>query len=203
MKMYPGGTVRKEDTIGYIFSENYLSDLGRYTTPSEAGNVPSMVFFILAMSVLGLSLFGYFYGNYSFFKKRFSPKGSAFKLGTFFALCGCVCLIGIGLTPADVNLDDHIMFALWFFRFIFGAAVLYTVSFYNLDAITKYHAIGYGLIALATGSYIIFSDFKLSSIIFSDNHVAEVIAQKMITAGLIAGTAFIGYFNFKILKNHN
>lgn len=203
MKIYPGGTIQEKDTIGYIFSENYISDLGRYRTYADDSNAASMILFMIAMAAMGFSLFGYFYGTYTYFKKHFNPKISTFKLGTFFAMCGCICMAGVGLTPADVNLDDHMMFALWLFRFIFGFAVLYAISFYQMDESTKYHAAGYGLIALATGSYILFSDFKLSSIIFTDNHLAEVIAQKLITGALITGTIIIGYFNFRILKNHN
>ena len=200
IQLYPGGTVEKSDTVGYIFSENFISDLGRTVTHSGNGNLLSFINFMIAFGILTFAFFTYFYGNYTFFKKKYSPPGNMFKLGTFFGLCTSLCLLGIALTPADINLKDHIIFAEFLFRFLFGSTLLLAISFYKMDSSTQRLSLGYLLIALATGVYILLSDFELNSVLFSNDHLAEVITQKLITGCLILGFLFIGYFNFQNIK---
>jgi len=197
---YPGGTVNNPETIRYIFSENYISDLGRVETPSGVKNVPSVFIFIIALLIMSFSFFLYFYNNYRFYKNKYSINSSTFKLGSFFGLCFSLCFLGVAITPADVNLNDHIIYAEWLFRFLFGCSFLLFIAFYKINKSTFSLSIGYFLIAFSNGVYILLSDFKLISLIFNDVHYANVISQKIITISLILGFVFVGYFNNRILK---
>ncbi len=200
IQIYPGGTVERTDTTEYIFTENFISDLGRTVTHSGIANLFSFIIFLIAFSILTFAFFAYFYGNYIFFKNKYTPSGNMFKLGTFFGMCTSLCLLGVALTPANINLKDHIIFAEFLFRFLFGSTVLLALSFYKMDSSTKRLSIGYLLIAIATGMYILLSDFELNSVLFSNDHLAEVITQKSITGCLIFGFLFIGYFNSQVIK---
>ena len=132
MSMYSGGTRSDFNASGYTFSENYISDLGRYVSVNGQDNKNVMLIFILSFFILGSSFFLFFYHNYYFIKRKFQPALNIFRLATFFALCSTVSIIGVGLTPSDINFDDHVMFAEWIFRFFFGASVLYAISYYKI-----------------------------------------------------------------------
>ena len=197
---YPGGTENNPGTTGYLFSENYISDLGRIITPSGVSNITSVFIFIFAFLIMACVLFIFFYSNYTFYKKKFSYRGNMFKLGTFFGMCSSLCFLGVALAPVDINMKDHIVYAEWLFRFLFGGSVLLTISIYNMDKSTHVLSFGYFLIAFATGIYILLSDFKLNSILFSDVHVANVLTQKITTLSLVVGFLLVGFFNNRFLK---
>ena len=200
MSIYSGGTRANFNASGYTFSENYISDLGRYISVNGQDNSNVMVVFILAFSLLGFSFFLFFYHNYYFIKEKFKPSLNIFRLATFFALCATISIVGVGLTPSDINFDDHVMFAEWIFRFFFGASVLYAISYFKINPKTKFLGLGYLILSIATGSYILFSDFQLNKILFSETLIADVLAQKFIVFSLIIGFIIIGYFNYQISK---
>tara|TARA_B100002003_G_scaffold57366_2_gene52838 strand:- start:2217 stop:2936 length:720 start_codon:yes stop_codon:yes gene_type:complete len=200
MQIYPGGTVERTETVGYLFTENYISDLGRTVSHSGVENTLSFFIFLFAFAIMTCAFFTYFYGNYTFFKKKYSPQGNMFKLGTFFGMCTSLCFLGVALTPADINLKDHVFFAEYLFRFLFGGAFLLALSYFKMDRLTQWLGLGYLLIAIATGVYILLSDFELNAVLFSNEHLAEVITQKLITGTLIFGFLLVGYFNFRNLK---
>ena len=201
MSMYSGGTRSDFNASGYTFSENYISDLGRYVSVNGQDNKSVMVIFILSFFILGSSFFLFFYHNYYFIKRKFQPALNIFRLATFFALCSTVSIIGVGLTPSDINFDDHVMFAEWIFRFFFGASVLYAISYYKINPKTKFLGLGYLILSIATGFYILFSDFQLNKVFFSEILIADVLAQKFIVSSLILGFFIIGYFNYQLTKD--
>jgi len=201
MSIYSGGTRANFNASGYTFSENYISDLGRYISVNGQDNTNVMVVFILAFFLLGSFFFLFFYHNYYFIKEKFQPNLNIFRLATFFALCATISIIGVGLTPSDINFDDHVMFAEWIFRFFFGASVLYAISYFKINPKTKFLGLGYSILSIATGFYLLFSDFKLNKVLFSDTLIADVLAQKFIVFSLIIGFFIIGYFNYQITKD--
>tara|TARA_Y100001960_G_C14481669_1_gene732120 strand:- start:1 stop:702 length:702 start_codon:yes stop_codon:yes gene_type:complete len=203
MSIYSGGTRANFNASGYTFSENYISDLGRYISVNGQDNTSVMVVFILAFFLLGSSFFLFFYHNYYFIKEKFKPSLNIFRLATFFALCATISIVGVGLTPSDINFDDHVMFAEWIFRFFFGASVLYAISYFKINPKTKFLGVGYLILSIATGSYILFSDFQLNKILFSETLIADVLAQKFIVFSLIIGFFIIGYFNYQITKDES
>jgi hypothetical protein len=69
-----------------------------------------------------------------------------------------------------------------------------------MDQSTRLLSFGYLLLTIATGMYIGLSDFELNSVLFSNNHLAEVITQKIITMTLLSGFIILGTFNNRILK---
>tara|TARA_B100000029_G_scaffold512536_1_gene609440 strand:- start:4593 stop:5294 length:702 start_codon:yes stop_codon:yes gene_type:complete len=201
MSIYSGGTRADFNALGYTFSENYISDLGRYIAINGQNNTSAMIVFIFAFFVLGSSFFIFFYKNYYFIKGEYQINLNIFRLATFFALSATICIIGVALTPSDVNFDDHVMFAEWIFRFFFAASILYAISYFKISSKTKFLGLGYLILSIATGTYILFSDFKLNKVLFSDTLIADVLAQKFIVCSLVIGFLIIGYFNYQITKS--
>ena len=120
ISFYPGGTIKQENTSGYIFTENFLSDLGRTVSPSGDNNFASMILFICALASISLSMSGFFYGTFRYFKNKFPLQGISLGIGTVLFIVSFCFLLGVGFTPANIALPPHIFFAVWFFRLIFS-----------------------------------------------------------------------------------
>ena len=202
ISFYPGGTIKQENTSGYIFTEDFLSDLGRTVSPSGDNNFASMILFICALASISLSMSGFFYGTFRYFKNKFPLQGISLGIGTVLFIVSFCFLLGVGFTPANIALPPHIFFAVWFFRLIFLAGLLNAIAFFKMDRTTINHGLGYGLIALSTCCYILFSDFNLGGLFFADTFKPEVISQKFIVISLILGTGMVGYFNNRFIKQH-
>lgn len=202
ISLYPGGTIKHPNTSGYIFTENFLSDLGRTQSPSGYNNIQSMILFICALASISLSMAGFFYGSFRYFKKKFPSQGISLGIGTIFFIIGFFFLLGVGFTPSNIALAPHIFFAVWFFRLVFLAGLFNAIAFFKMDHSTFKHGLGYGLIALSTCFYILFSDFNLGELFFTDTFKPDVISQKFIVISLILGTGMVGYFNSRFLKQH-
>ena len=201
MSVYPGGTENDIATEGYIFSQNYISDLGRTISPSGDNNMVSFMIFLAAFGVMTAAFFNYYYKMHTFYISSYHMNSNALKLGTFFGMCTSLCFIGVALTPANMNMKDHIMFAEWLFRFLFASTCLHAFAFYQKKETLLMLSFAHLLMAIGTGLYILFSDLKFNSLFFDDIHKAEVISQKLIVGFLITGILMNGYSHSKNLKN--
>ena len=109
MLLYPGGTLINPHSHGYSFFLNFLSDLGRFSTPSGQSNLASMVLFTIALSLgaLGIALF------FIAFTQLFTASGIALWLSRLGAGCGLVasvCFLGVAGVPLDLNGRVHNLF---------------------------------------------------------------------------------------------
>ena len=57
MSIYSGGTRADFNALGYTFSENYISDLGRYIAINGQNNTSAMIVFIFAFFVIFNKIF--------------------------------------------------------------------------------------------------------------------------------------------------
>ena len=64
-------------------------------------------------------------------------------------------MIGVALTPADLYLNNHILFANWLFRFFVIAAACYTIIIFKSELIANKYAIGYCVFACLILLYIL------------------------------------------------
>lgn len=113
MLLYPGGTLTNPHSHGYSFFLNFLSDLGRFSTPSGQSNLASMVLFTIALSMgaLGIALF------FLAFTQLFTTSGAALWLSRLGAGCGLIASIGfLGVAGVPVDLDE------WIHNFFLDAA---------------------------------------------------------------------------------
>tara|TARA_B100000959_G_C14950903_1_gene611855 strand:+ start:751 stop:1431 length:681 start_codon:yes stop_codon:yes gene_type:complete len=180
MLKYPGGTLLDPSTSGYSFIHNFLSDLGRFVSWNGHYNFYSNLFFNLSMMLTGLVFSIFFFHVRSLFQTENIALYWVSIIGTIFGIAGGISMIGVALTPSDLFLPQHIIFANWLFRFFFLSAVCYTILIYITDSIETKYAIGYCIFALLILAYIVISEFGPSP---RDNMPAlllQVIAQKSI-----------------------
>jgi hypothetical protein len=121
MLLYPGGTKADPHTHGYSFFTNFLSDLGHTVTLSGQSNIASMVLFIIAMILAGMTT-----GLFSLaFTQLFTLSPLTNRLSHLGALCGVIagiCLIGVGVVPEDL--------ASWLHNaFIYAALVVFVAAY--------------------------------------------------------------------------
>ena len=62
--------------------------------------------------------------------------------GSFFGVLGGFSLAGVGLTPADLYLDLHIICATWLFRFFFVASLCYSMVIFRHSKFENKYAMG-------------------------------------------------------------
>ncbi len=103
MEEYPGGTITDRNSIGYSWSENWISDLGRESALNGQPNGLSSRIFRFSMVTLGSSLLVFFILSHR--------ANCETTLTTFIAstsgIVTAIGLIGIGMTPMDKYLGMH------------------------------------------------------------------------------------------------
>ena len=183
---YPGSTYLDNTTIGYYFFKNFLSDLGRTVTFNGVTNFYSSFFFNNALCIAGL-LFSVFY----YFLPKFFQQENFFKIsiiGSTFGILSCLCFIGTGLTPADLNLDAHIFFSNYLFYLSFPATLIYSYVIIRSHKINTLYGIGYFAFAISLVSYIFILEFGPAP---KESHfglVFQATSQKIITICFVLAT---------------
>ena len=183
---YPGSTYLDNSTIGYYFFKNFLSDLGRTVTFNGVTNFYSSFFFNNALCIAGL-LFSVFY----YFLPKFFQQENFFKIsiiGSTFGILSCLCFIGTGLTPADLNLDAHIFFSNYLFYLSFPATLIYSYVIIRSHKINTIYGIGYFAFAICLVSYIFILEFGPAP---KESHfglVFQATSQKIITICFVLAT---------------
>ena len=100
MMFYTGGNRVNNNEPGYNFFYNYFSDLGRTKSYSGQDNTVSMILYIIATGVFGLSLIPFSIAFRDFFKET---NESLSKKGTIFGLLAGVCTFVYAVTPYDIS----------------------------------------------------------------------------------------------------
>ena len=178
MLLYPGSTYRDNLTSGYSFTENFLSDLGRTLTFSKEINFLSAQFFNMSLILAG-AVFTMFYLHVRKVFNEENQRTLAF-IGSFFGILGGLSLAGIGLTPADLYLDLHIICANWLFRFMCATSLFYTVVIFRHPGIENKYVGGYMVFTISILLYILISEFGPDSTISQFALVLQVVSQKII-----------------------
>ena len=181
---YPGGTYLDHSTLGYSFIRNFLSDLGRTMSFSGEVNFLSAQLFNTTLILAGL-VFAIFYLQV---RKVFMAKNQqtlAF-IGSFFGILGSFSLLGVGLTPADLYLDLHIICATWLFRFFFVASICYTLVIYRHSQFENKYALGYLIFSICILLYIIISELGPDPKVSQFALTLQVVSQKIILLILLA-----------------
>src|SRR5512136_2817637 len=129
MFFYPGGTYSDEETTGYAFTQNFFSDLGRTAAHNGDSNTVSMVLFIVALSLAGLSLILFFLTVPPHFAGNRTSRRLSL-IGSTVGVISGIGFIGIAAVPADVDQTLHTNFVyvaftgFLFVVFCYSAAIL-------------------------------------------------------------------------------
>ena len=178
MLLYPGSTYRDHLTLGYSFTENFLSDLGRTLTFSGEINFLSSQLFNMSLVLAG-GVFALFYLHVRKVFNSDKQKILAF-IGSFFGVLGGISLAGVGLTPADLYLNLHIICANWLFRFMFVASLFYTIVIFRHPTFENKYAGGYLVFSITILLYILISELGPGPKVSHFALVLQVVSQKII-----------------------
>ena len=198
MFFYPGGNIHDPSQIGYSISHNFLSDLGGYKSHSGLSNLIS--FLIFNFSMILFSLIGI---SFLFIPKLFKEDIISFIIsiiGSMFLFFGTIFFAGVGLTPYDLYLDEHIFFALNAFRLLILGLILYFFVLMRSSVSKKYSLMIFCLLFF-TFLYVIYqivSDSPLTSI---EQMVEQAIIQKVITLVNIVCMFFLSFAFSERLKD--
>jgi len=200
MLLYPGSTYRDHLTMGYSFTENFLSDLGRTLTFSGDINFLSSQLFNMSLVLAG-GVFALFYLHV---RKVFnSDKQNILAfIGSFFGILGGISLAGVGITPADLYLNLHIICANWLFRFMFLASLFYTIAIFRHLAFENKYAGGYLVFSMTILIYILISELGPGPKVSHFALVLQVVSQKIILLVLMMAI-YIQTLGLKKYKNND
>ena len=196
--MYAGGTINNPESMGYSFTRNFFSDLGKFTTE----NIISAMMFNLSLIVCGWSFAAYFF----YFTKLFNQNTIIHilaKVGSFAGIIGALCFIGVGLTPHNLFLDYHIVFVNWAFRSFLLAGILLSVVLYKDNRFKNIFAMGYFIFAILTFLYVLVLEFAPNPKISDFSLIFNVIAQKIIVFTFITSILYQSFGNSKLLGDHS
>ena len=198
MFFYPGGNIHDPSQIGYSISHNFLSDLGGYKSHSGLPNLISFLIFNFSMTLF--TLIGI---SFLFIPKLFKEDIITFIIsiiGSAFLFFGTIFFAGVGLTPYDLYLDEHIFFAINAFRLLVPGLVLYFFVLMRSSVSKKYSIMIFCLLFF-TFLYVVYqiiSDSPLTSI---EQMIEQAIIQKIITLVNIVCMFFLSFSFSERLKD--
>ena len=141
-------------TDGYLFSKNFLSDLGRTLSHSKENNFHSSLLFNMSLTLAGFIYILFYIQLVKVFNGKFISK-----VGSFLGICGAFCFIGVAFTPADLYLKPHIFFNLWIFRFFLLSMLIFSWLMYIDKDIDNKYLIGNIVFILSLIFYILVLSF--------------------------------------------
>jgi hypothetical membrane protein len=148
MQRYPGGTIRDQDTHGYSWTENWLSDLGRDRAWNGQDNHASARLFNRSIIALGIGMAVFFLVS----DRAFEEVTALRLLGQTCGVLAGVGLIGIGFTPVDRFDAAHVnSLLLWIipmgiYAVIFGIDCWNFRGFWSWILIFACTALVYGIV---------------------------------------------------------
>jgi hypothetical membrane protein len=198
MFFYPGGNIHDPSQLGYSISHNFLSDLGGYKSHSGLPNLISFLIFNFSMTLF--TLIGI---SFLFIPKLFKEDIISYIIsiiGSAFLFFGTLFFAGVGLTPYDLYLDEHIFFAINAFRLLVPGLVLYFFVLIRSTVSKKYSIMIFCLLFF-TFLYVVYqiiSDSPLTSI---EQMIEQAIIQKIITLVNIVCMFFLSFAFSERLKD--
>jgi hypothetical membrane protein len=123
MLAYPGGARFHHHSRGYMFLQNFISDLGASRTYSGRANATSQLLFVVALGLLGLAMIGFSTTWRTIWGRR--EQGRRFGgVAQAAAVASGVALVGVAVTRWNRGLGPHSASI----RLVFGALLVLSVS---------------------------------------------------------------------------
>ena len=196
---YKGGNNLDQNSIGYSFANNYLSDLGRLK--SVAGHVNSVPFYCFNGGLIMLSVVFSLYFSFlpSLYDESINVQNIS-RVGSIFGFLASLCFAGVAFTPADLLLEPHIFFADWLFRLMNLSIIFYAISYVIMEKKYFIFSFIFGLVALFVSAHIILSDFGLAKF-FNEPHTVRVLSQKAASIALLISVPLMTIYNRQRLKS--
>ena len=197
---YDGGNRLDHHSVGYSFSNNYLSDLGRLKTVSGIANTVPYYCFNGALIMLSAVFSFYFLYLPSLYDNGQRVQNIS-RIGSVCGFLASICFAGVAFTPVDLFFSAHVFFADWLYRLMNLSIIFYAVSFMMMPKKLLILSSLFGLIGLAVGSHVILSDFGAAEL-FSEPHTIRVLSQKAATIALVFSVPLMTAYNRERINSH-
>ena len=148
---YPGGTLVEHNTVGYSFSENFLSDLGRTVSWSGDSNTTAELLFTTGMVVLGLSIIPFFL----FLPLHAPDRSTILWVAAVSGIGSALALIWIGLTPYDLYFEAHHTALFFWVVFLLAAVILHAWALFSSEQSSSAFAFLSLALAMMIGFYLL------------------------------------------------
>ncbi len=128
MLAYPGGAKYHHSSTGYLFFQNFFSDLGATRTYSGHANTTSHVLFAIALCAVGLAMIAFS----TTWRTVAARRGEGKEFGAVAQVAGIVSgigFIGVAVTPWDRVLDAHNAFV----QLAFGVLLVFILALLALQ----------------------------------------------------------------------
>ena len=199
MFLYSGGTNVDSNSQGYSFWFNFFSDLGRITAFNGEFNTISQVLFIIALTIVAISIIPFLLTLLTFYNKESGWQKILSILATFLGGFSAICFIGIGFSPADLIQGVHGNFVRFAFLSILVVVIIYSILLIKDPDYPNLYA----------SAFIIASVFLLYLVILQLINVAydtpaglalRVVSQKIVVYTAIISFSIQGYSVLKLLE---
>ena len=203
MQLYPGGTIHNPESEKYQLTQNFFSDLGRVVAHNGVQNFHSSLIFNLTLLIIGIT-FSIFYTALPELFSYSKVNHFIAKIGTIFGLLGGLSFVGVALTPSDLYLDLHILFANGIFRMALATSLCFGIVIYRSDVFPSKYAFGYVFFALFLVMYIAVSEFGPSARESEAAMIFQVVMQKLIVVVFLLSVVYqtFGFSNNPGLINN-
>lgn len=124
MLFYPGGTRLDPTTVGYSFTQNPFSELGRTVARNGEPNLVSATLFVLGLTPAGLGLCAFFVALLPLFSNCSRSVRWVARLGCMAGIIAGVAYVGVALFPANRLPAEHVLAERTAFRSFLVASVL-------------------------------------------------------------------------------
>ncbi len=188
MFLYSGSTHRNMDTVGYVFTENFLSDLGRINTFDGTSNLVCAGIYFWVLLCVGASAILFFTILRYIFRKKSWTKYLSYLMAMTGIFAG-VGLVGIGCAPADLIHDIHIFFVYWSFVFLLLSLLLLMICIYGTPGYPKVYGHLLLLTNLILAGYVGLLFYGPNPYTSDDGLMIQVVGQKIIVYLLIISLA--------------
>mgnify|MGYP001158054472 FL=1 len=178
MYFYPGGNIHDPLQTGYSFTHNFLSDLGGMNSRSGESNIVSSYIFNACMISFFLGGIAFLYVPGLFKNDRTNYYLAI--IGSMFFFLGASFFAGVGFTPHDLYLDQHIFFAINGFRLMVPAGIFYLVVLLR-SPIKKSYSLVTLFFLLSTFSYVLYQLLADSPLMSIEAMIMQATMQKLIT----------------------
>jgi len=111
----------------FDFVQYQLSELGAVIARNGELNTLSSIMFSIALTTIALALVPFWLVTPSLFSKSRLERALS-KLGSALGLISSPFMIGVALTPIDVQLNNHFTMWLLFFPLFTAASLLYSIA---------------------------------------------------------------------------
>ncbi|MBY8984794.1 MAG: hypothetical protein KGD65_06995 [Candidatus Lokiarchaeota archaeon] len=191
MYFYKGGTYIDPTPVGYIFWQNYFSDLGRTVAHSGIPNTISFVLFTVTLSLWGITQIP-FYITFPTLFKSYSNLRKVSICGSSLAIISGISYVGIAFTPSDIAGSLHDLFVVIGFSFVFFSIILYSYVIFKTDNYPNFYAIILTISAFILSVYFLFLFFTSNSQT-PEGLLIYVVGQKFMIYTLLICNIIQGY----------